>query len=57
MDGILALVGRALTRAAVAATLKPDGQLEAGNTLLNVSFSVCFASAPRSAASWSPASA
>src|SRR6185369_298504 len=40
VDGILALVGRALTRAAVAATLKPDGQLEAGNTLLNVSFSV-----------------
>ncbi len=46
IDGILALVGRALTRAAVAATLKPDGQLEAGNTLLNVSFSVCFAIGP-----------
>jgi ENTS family enterobactin (siderophore) exporter len=46
VDGILALVGRALTRAAVAATLKPDGQLEAGNTLLNVSFSVCFAVGP-----------
>jgi predicted MFS family arabinose efflux permease len=46
IDGILALVGRALTRAAVAATLKPDGQLEAGNTLLNVSFSVCFAVGP-----------
>jgi predicted MFS family arabinose efflux permease len=46
VDGILALVGRALTRAAVAATLKPDGQLEAGNTLLNVSFSVCFAIGP-----------
>jgi ENTS family enterobactin (siderophore) exporter len=46
IDGILALVGRALTRAAVAATLKPDGQLEAGNTLLNVSFSLCFAIGP-----------
>jgi ENTS family enterobactin (siderophore) exporter len=46
VDGILALVGRALTRAAVAATLKPDGQLEAGNTLLNVSFSLCFAVGP-----------
>ena len=45
-DGILALVGRALTRGAVAATLKPDGQLEAGNTLLNVSFSLCFAIGP-----------
>ena len=29
-DGVLALVGRALTRGAVAATLKPDGQLDAG---------------------------
>jgi MFS transporter, ENTS family, enterobactin (siderophore) exporter len=46
LDGVLALVGRALTRAAVAATLKPIGQLEAGNTLLNVSFSVCFAIGP-----------
>jgi predicted MFS family arabinose efflux permease len=46
IDGTLALVGRALTRAAVVATLKPDGQLEAGNTLLNVSFSVCFAVGP-----------
>jgi predicted MFS family arabinose efflux permease len=46
IDGTLALVGRALTRAAVVATLKPDGQLEAGNTLLNVCFSVCFAVGP-----------
>ena len=46
VDGILALVGRALTRAAVAATLKPQGELEAGNTLLNVSFSVSFAIGP-----------
>jgi predicted MFS family arabinose efflux permease len=46
VDGTLALVGRALTRAAVAADLKPDGELEAGNTLLNVSFSLCFAVGP-----------
>jgi predicted MFS family arabinose efflux permease len=46
VDGVLALVGRALTRAAVAATLKPEGQLEAGNTLLNVSFALCFAIGP-----------
>ena len=45
-DGTLALVGRALTRAAVAATLKPSGDLDAGNTLLNVSFSLCFAIGP-----------
>jgi predicted MFS family arabinose efflux permease len=46
VDGTLALVGRALTRAAVVATLKPDGQLEAGNTLLNVAFSLSFAVGP-----------
>jgi predicted MFS family arabinose efflux permease len=46
LDGTLALVGRALTKAAVAATLKPDGDLEPGNTLLNVSFSLCFAIGP-----------
>jgi predicted MFS family arabinose efflux permease len=45
-DGTLALAGRALTRAAVAATLKPLGLLEPGNALLNVSFSVCFAAGP-----------
>jgi predicted MFS family arabinose efflux permease len=45
-DGVLALVGRALTRGAVAATLKPDGQLDAGNMLLNVSFSLSFAVGP-----------
>jgi predicted MFS family arabinose efflux permease len=45
-DGTLALVGRALTRAAVAATLKPTGDLDAGNTLLNVAFSLCFAIGP-----------
>ena len=45
-DGTLALVGRALTRAAVAATLKPTGDLDGGNTLLNVAFSLCFAIGP-----------
>src|SRR4051794_7452223 len=45
-DGVLALLGRALTRAAVAATLKPTGDLDAGNTLLNVSFSLSFAIGP-----------
>jgi predicted MFS family arabinose efflux permease len=46
IDGIIALVGRALTRAAVAATLKPHGLLESGNTLLNVAFSAAFAIGP-----------
>ncbi|HEX7300871.1 MAG TPA: MFS transporter [Solirubrobacteraceae bacterium] len=46
VDGTLALVGRALTRAAVAATLKPHDQLEPGNALLNVSFALCFAIGP-----------
>src|SRR5919204_7034148 len=46
LDGTLALVGRALTKAAVAATLKPIGELEPGNTVLNVSFSLCFAIGP-----------
>jgi predicted MFS family arabinose efflux permease len=46
VDGTLALVGRALTRAAVAATLKPHGELEPGNALLNTSFSICFAIGP-----------
>jgi predicted MFS family arabinose efflux permease len=46
VDGTLALVGRALTRAAVATTLKPHGELEPGNALLNTSFSLCFAIGP-----------
>jgi predicted MFS family arabinose efflux permease len=46
LDGIVALVGRALTRAAVAATLKPHGLLESGNALLNGAFSVAFAVGP-----------
>lgn len=46
IDGTLALVGRALTRAAVVSVLKPEGDLELGNALLNVSFSICFAAGP-----------
>jgi MFS family permease len=45
-DGGLALVGRALTRASVAAALKPADALEAGNRLLNVLFSLGYATGP-----------
>jgi MFS family permease len=38
VDGALALSGRALTRAVVAAALEPSGELRAGNALLNVAF-------------------
>ncbi|HEX5610353.1 MAG TPA: MFS transporter [Solirubrobacterales bacterium] len=38
IDGALALTGRALTRAVVAALLEPTGELRAGNALLNVAF-------------------
>jgi MFS family permease len=38
IDGALALTGRALTRAVVAAQLEPTGELRAGNAILNVAF-------------------
>jgi predicted MFS family arabinose efflux permease len=38
IDGALALTGRALTRAVVAALLAPAGELRAGNAVLNVAF-------------------
>jgi MFS family permease len=38
VDGALALAGRALTRAVVAALLEPAGELRAGNAVLNVAF-------------------
>ena len=38
IDGALALTGRALTRAVVAAMLEPTGELRAGNAILNVAF-------------------
>jgi MFS family permease len=45
-DGAVAIVGRALTRAAVAAALEPTGTLADGNKLLNVCFSIAFATGP-----------
>jgi predicted MFS family arabinose efflux permease len=45
-DGVVAIVGRALSRAAVAAVLKPHGSLDAGNRVLNVLFSVAYATGP-----------
>lgn len=38
IDGALALAGRALTRAVVATSLEPTGELRAGNAVLNVAF-------------------
>lgn len=38
LDGALALTGRSLTRAVVAALLEPVGELRAGNAVLNVAF-------------------
>jgi hypothetical protein len=38
IDGALALTGRSLTRAVVAALLEPAGELRAGNAILNVAF-------------------
>ena len=38
VDGCLALAGRSLTRAVVAALLEPSGELRAGNALLNIAF-------------------
>ena len=45
-DGAVAIVGRALSRAAIAAVLKPAGGLETGNRLLNVLFSLAYATGP-----------
>jgi MFS family permease len=38
VDGLLALTGRALTRAVVAALLEPTGELRSGNAVLNIAF-------------------
>lgn len=46
IDGALALTGRALTRAVVAALLEPSGQLRAGNAVLNVAFTGSAAVGP-----------
>jgi hypothetical protein len=46
IDGTLALTGRGLSRAAVAAVLGRTGGLRSGNALLNVIFSVTSAAGP-----------
>jgi hypothetical protein len=46
VDGALALTGRALTRAVVAASLEPAGELRAGNAVLNVAFTGSAAIGP-----------
>lgn len=46
IDGTLALTGRALTRAVVAALLEPSGELRAGNAVLNVAFTGSAAVGP-----------
>jgi hypothetical protein len=46
LDGAVAIVGRGLTRAAVAAALEPSGTLATGNKLLNVCFSIALATGP-----------
>ncbi len=38
VDGALALTGRSLTRAVVAALLEPAGELRSGNAVLNIAF-------------------
>src|SRR5881397_593140 len=43
LDGVLALSGRALARAATAAVLSPAGQLREGNALLNIGFTAAGA--------------
>ena len=46
IDGALALTGRALTRAVVAALLEPAGELRSGNAVLNVAFTGSAALGP-----------
>jgi MFS family permease len=46
IDGALALTGRALTRAVVAALLEPAGELRSGNAVLNVAFTGSAAIGP-----------
>jgi MFS family permease len=46
VDGALALTGRSLTRAVVAALLEPAGELRSGNALLNVAFTAGAAIGP-----------
>jgi MFS family permease len=46
IDGTLALAGRSLTRAVVAALLEPAGELRAGNAIINVAFTAGAALGP-----------
>jgi MFS family permease len=46
VDGALALTGRSLTRAVIAALLEPSGELRAGNAVLNVAFTASAALGP-----------
>lgn len=46
IDGTLALMGRSLTRAVVAALLKPTGELRSGNAILNMGFTAGAAVGP-----------
>lgn len=46
VDGTLALTGRGLSRAAIAAVLQPAGALREGNAIINVLFAVTGAAGP-----------
>jgi MFS family permease len=46
IDGTLALMGRSLTRAVVAALLKSEGELRSGNAILNLGFTTGAAAGP-----------
>lgn len=46
LDGTLALAGRSLTRAVVAALLEPHGELRSGNAIINVAFTAGAAVGP-----------
>jgi hypothetical protein len=49
LDGVLALAGRSLVRAAVAAVLTPAGQLREGNAIINIGFTAAGALGPLTA--------
>jgi MFS family permease len=46
VDGTLALTGRGLSRAAVAAVLQPAGLLREGNAIINAAFAITVAAGP-----------
>jgi MFS family permease len=46
LDGTLALMGRSMTRAVVAALLEPAGELRSGNAILNMGFTIGAAVGP-----------